>query len=101
VDVLESVDAWLGSLRRSLDAAGVEVRLQRSPPDRPKQSLAINLRRGKREADLVVWESGEGDLVLADLAGPAPALEHYDDLQNPERLDAVFAAMLQTVEVGD
>jgi hypothetical protein len=99
VNVLESVDAWLGSRRRSFDLAGVEVRFQRSPPDRPKSSLAVNLRRGNREVDLVVWESGEGELVLGDPAGSTPVMEYYDDLQIPERLNALFA-MLEAVEVA-
>jgi hypothetical protein len=99
VSVLESVEAWLGSRRRSFELADVEVGFQRSPPDRPKSSLAINLRRGHREADLVVWESGEGELMLGDPAGSAPVMEHYDDLQIPERLNAVFSAMLEAVDV--
>jgi hypothetical protein len=99
VNVLESVDAWLGSRRRSFDLAGIEVRFQRSPPDRLKSSLAVSLRRGNREADLVVWESGEGELVLGDPTGSAPVMQHYDDLQIPGRLNAVFAAMLEAVEV--
>jgi len=97
VTVLDSIEVWLVSLQASLELAGVEVRAQRAPADRPVPSWAINLRRGVREADLVVWESGLGELGLVSGAGSAALMEHHSDLQKTDRLGKVLARMLEAV----
>ena len=95
--VIDSIDEWLASLSASLDSADVEVRVQRSPSDRPIASRAINLRRGEREVDLVVWETGLADLIVArDVESPA-FMEHHDDLLEPKRLRAVLTRMLEGI----
>ena len=74
------------------------VHFQRSPVDRPNPSCVVNLRRGNHEADLLAWESGEGDLAVVGAAGSAPAIEHHDNLKNDERLSAVLVMMLQAID---
>jgi hypothetical protein len=94
MNILDCVDAWWGSLQALLESTGVAGRFERSSASVLNPSCAINLQRGAREADLIVWESGEAELAVTDVDGSV-SQEHFDDLRNPKDLATVLARMIK------
>jgi hypothetical protein len=92
VSIPEVVEIWIRSLQAIFEAGGVQVAFQRSPPERPNPSFALNVRRGVVEADLLVWESGHGDLSTLDVDGSV-VQKHFENLKNVEEMSGVLAAL--------
>lgn len=92
MDLPEIVETWTHSLRANFEREGVEVVCRRSPPDRPNPSVALNLRRGPIEADLLVWESGHADLSTMSADGSV-VQKHFEDLNTVEAIGDVLAVL--------
>jgi hypothetical protein len=60
--------------------------------------MAINLRRGSTEVDLLVWESGEADLSIMEDDGSTKQ-EHFDSLVEPRELALVLARVAAMMHV--
>jgi hypothetical protein len=90
MDLPEIVEIWARSLRLNFESAGVEVVSQRSPPERPNPSVALNLRKGAIEADLLVWASGHVDLCTMSANGVSEQ-KHFEDLSTVEAIGDVLA----------
>jgi hypothetical protein len=88
----EIVEIWSRSLRANFETGGVEVVCRRSPPERPNPSVALNLRRGAIEADLLVWESGHADLSTMSADGSV-VQKHFEDLNTAEAIGDVLAVL--------
>jgi hypothetical protein len=56
------------------------------------------LRCGHVEADLIVWESGEGELSLLQKDGQVE-LQHLEHLTDVELLDGVLRRVLRTLSL--
>lgn len=89
MNVLDTLEMWIRSLRNIFEAAGIVVRFDRTTDARPKHSAVLNLRSGSIEADLVLWESGEADLCTTEADGSTNQ-EHFENLLNPEDLASVL-----------
>jgi hypothetical protein len=92
--VFESLEVWVLSFEGWFAERGITTTYSQSAPDRPNRSCSLNLRSDDWEADLVIWESGEGELILA---GPDidPALqEHLEELTEPKVLARTLARMV-------
>jgi hypothetical protein len=59
--LIESLLMWADSLAAWLGPQGVELNFGSSPSDVLRRSAWVNLRRGDREAELLLWESGEAE----------------------------------------
>ena len=94
----EIVEIWTRSLRVNFESAGVEVVCQRSPPERPNPSVALNLQRGAVEADLLVWESGHADLSTMSADGSV-VQRHFEDLNTVEAIGDVLAVVAGVLPV--
>jgi len=92
--VLEVISVWSRSLEQHFEMAGVVVRFEMSSQPRLNPSCVLSLRRGGVEVDLVVWESGEGEMALADGRGEVK-LEHLDRLTDQDRLGVLLARVLE------
>lgn len=90
MSVLVFVEAWWLSLKALLESHGVMGRFERSPSDRPNPSCSLNLRYGKQEADLLVWESGEAELLTSESDGSVRQ-QHFDDIRGQADLAAVLS----------
>lgn len=89
---MDFIEVWWRSVRAVLESAGVATRFERSPDDRLNPSCSLNLRRDDVEADLVVWESGEAELVVVEADGSV-IRRHFDDLRNRQDLDAALSRL--------
>ena len=92
MDITEIVEIWVRSLCAIFEAAGVEVIYERSPPERPNPSFALNLRRGVFEADLLVWKSGHADLSTMDADGSVTQ-RHFENLNDVKAMADVLAVL--------
>ena len=90
--IFEALEVWLHSMEVSLKSADVIARFNRSSTDRPNPSCWLNLRHLDREAELLVWESGESELVVGIDDGAVSQL-HFDDVRNPNDLAAVLSRL--------
>lgn len=98
MNMLDSLEMWVRSLRNIFEAAGVEVRFDRTTDARPKHSAVLNLRRGSTEADLVVWDSGEADLSTMENDGSANQ-QHFENLRKPEDLALVLSKVASVMRL--
>jgi len=98
MDILDFIEAWWGSLQLVFESAGVAARFERSPGSRPNSSCTLNLRQGRLETDLVVWESGEAELAVV---GPDGSIlqTHFDDVRDRQELTRVFAQLASMLDV--
>lgn len=94
MDIFDIFEAWSRLIENSTDASGVIARFNRSPIDRPNRSCNLNLRRNDQEIDLLVWESGEAELVVGLVDGSVSQI-HFDDLRNKIDLATIFSAFLE------
>src|SRR5215475_5798596 len=92
MSVLDFVEAWWLSVRAILEAAGVVIRFDRPPGARLNPSCSLNLRHDELEADLLVWDSGEAELVIVE-AGGSVKQKHFDDIRNPQDLGEALSRL--------
>ena len=88
--VVDFVEAWWLSIRGLLESAGVDCHFERSPGDRLNPSCSLNLRRSQLEADVLVWESGEAELVMVELDGSVDQ-QLFEDIRNVRDLGAILS----------
>lgn len=94
--IFDVLEVWAFSMGKAFDSFGVIARFERSSTDRPNPSCSLNLRRDDREADLVVWESGEGELVVGKVNG-AINQTHFDDLLRQTDLSKLLSTLVEFV----
>jgi len=90
--IFDIFEAWFLSMRNNFDAFNVNARFDRSPLERQKLSCSLNLQYNDHEVDLVIWESGEAELISGSVNELADQL-HYSDMQNTSDLADIFARM--------
>ena len=91
--IFDVLEAWLSSMEAILGSTGVVARFDRSPTDRPNPSCSLNLRRDDQEADLVIWESGEAELVMGKVEGPLNQM-HLADIRSRVGLAELFSILV-------
>lgn len=97
VNFLDSAYVWAASLQTWMRTQGIDFAYGRSEDTRPKQSCWINVRSGNREADLVLWDTGEAELALAD---PLPdGVHEHIQLSGVEDLGRLLSRLINIVEL--
>lgn len=96
--MVEQLAAWYARHRQSLEARGIDVGFERSPEDgRPKASAWVTVQRGATAGEIIVWDSGEcellGPLREDEAAGTDPRAEHRE-LETENDLLAALARLL-------
>lgn len=92
--MLFAVEIWARSLEDYFAVRGVSLTFSDEGFGRLNRAVSINLSTADREADLIVWESGEGELILAGPDYSGPLQEHLEELTNPHELGATLAKMI-------
>ncbi|WP_253712000.1 hypothetical protein [Bradyrhizobium sp. WD16] len=99
MNVLDIMEVWWRSLHTAFEAVGVLTQFGRSPPGRLNPSCGLNLRLNSREADLLVWESGEAELAVGEINGTVRQT-HFDDLRGLVDLATVLAQLAEFVLIA-
>jgi hypothetical protein len=89
MNIIDVIEIWWTSVSPLLEERGVSGQFRRSPADRSKRSCHLNLRRNESEFDLVVWESGEAELMAVGDVG-AVQMRHFDDVRRPPELASLL-----------
>ncbi len=97
--ILDVIEVWWYSVGAIMDSSGGITHFERSPGDRLNPSCAMNVRRNGREADLVVWDSGEAEFAVKDTDGSV-SQNHFDDIRNIRDLGAVLSRVI-AIAVSD
>jgi hypothetical protein len=95
MNLIESLLMWASSLSPWLEGQGVELASGSSPTDVPRRSAWVNLRRGDREAELILWQSGEAEFSAFD-PNDGVTQQHYE-IENPDRLASVLLRLLESI----
>lgn len=90
--IFDILEAWWLSLSAIPDAARLSGGFERSPIDRENSSCSLNLRKEERELDLVVWKSGEAELLVRVVGGSIDQF-HFDDMRNLANLATIFSRL--------
>jgi len=99
MNILDCIEIWIFSLRSVFEGADIVVHFDRTIDQRPKAAVYFNLRRGETEADLVVWESGEGELSTIESDGTTKQ-EHFDNLLDIKELTAVLSRVAKIMRLA-
>lgn len=94
--IFDILDAWGMSMATCLTQFDVAAKFERSSVDQTNPSFGINLRRGAREIDLLVWDSGEAELLIGAVGG-AIEQTHFPDVRNRIQLAEVLAELTDFV----
>ena len=76
--VLDALRAWFEARKSSLASDGYDAEFTESPPDRDKQSASVTVASARRIARLVIWDTGEAELSMGDVASPVVTEEHRE-----------------------
>jgi hypothetical protein len=76
--VLTDLRAWFDARHTSLLGDGYQAEFTASPSDRDKQSASVTLTSAERIGQLVIWDTGEAELSMADAASATVTEEHRE-----------------------
>ena len=99
MNILDVVEVWWRALHAAFETLGVLARFERSPVGRLNPSCCLNLRFNSREADLLIWESGEAELAIVEVDGTV-SQAHFDDVRTQVGLTAVLSQLAEFVLSG-
>ena len=94
MSLIDFLETWWLSVLPFIVAAGVVGRFERSPVDRPNPSCALNFSRDAKEADLLIWESGEAEFTTIEADGSTNQ-QHFDDVRRPSALGMILSCCLR------
>jgi hypothetical protein len=76
--VLDALRSWFDVHEASLAGDGYQVEFTESPPDRGKLSASVTITSPRRIGRLVIWNTGEAELSMGDVATATVAEEHRE-----------------------
>ena len=94
MNILDVIYVWFTTMKAVFFEFSAVTRYEESPTDRPNPSCSMNIRLKDREADLVVWSSGEAELVIGEI-GDVVEQVHFDDLKNRDSLLSVLSRLTE------
>ncbi len=93
--IFELLHAWHRSMDTTLRAFDVDGCFGCSSDD-SNPSCHLNLRCGDEELDLVVWDSGEAELMRGNIAGVVHQA-HFDNVRTPDEIAVVLSQLIEFV----
>jgi hypothetical protein len=93
MNFIEALLMWAESLQVWLVKQDIALKFGQSPNDRLTRSCWLNVRRGDREAEILLWESGEAEF---DFGGGqrAGATQEHHEFERISDLGVVLARLL-------
>jgi hypothetical protein len=92
---IEALLMWARSLQAWLGDQGVTLQYGESPSDRLTRSCWLNVRRGDREAEVLLWESGEAEFNFK--AQQASVIQEHHEFGQVGDLAVVLARLLGVI----
>ena len=92
---LQTVEEGFNAVRESAFRRGTSITFGRSPSDRPKSAVWIEVERAGRSAGVIVWSSGEVELEAGG-EGVVDLQEHHD-VETSSQLVALLQHCLDLV----
>jgi hypothetical protein len=92
---LDFLRSWCLSLESFLPTQGIELRFGATDDDRNKASGWVTILRGEREAELLVWDTGEAEYAAG--GGGADLEQRHYDLTSVVELAGVLGLVLEAV----
>lgn len=77
-DVLTDLRRWFDDRTAGLAELGFQTEFAESPPDRVKRSVSVMIISASKIGQLVVWDSGEAELLLGDVGSGEVINEHRE-----------------------
>ena len=77
-EVLDGLRTWFATHEASLTADGFHMEFSEGPSDRAKLSASVIITSAQRIGQLVIWETGEAELSMGDIASTAVLQEHRE-----------------------
>ena len=98
---LDTLQRWVADNRAALEADGVTIKLS-EPSDTPNPAQSLTMTKAEREADVVVWVSGECEVAIGHVDGVTlDAEQTHHDFSSPDQLVAVLGELAAKVRSGD
>ena len=99
--VLDEFDRWIETHRASLTERGLLLASGGSPEDgRTKRSRWVDLESPRRLGRLVLWDTGEAELELADAATGAVNAQHHQ-IDTPTDLERAVLSLRDWVAAAE
>jgi len=76
--LLNDLRVWFDAQEISLIDNGYHAEFANSPSDRGKQSASVTITSAQRIGQLVIWDTGEAELSMGDVASALVAEEHRE-----------------------
>jgi hypothetical protein len=93
MNFIESLLMWAESLQAWLGNQDIVLKFGQSPNDRLTRSCWLNVRRGDREAEILLWESGEAEFNFG--GGPHTGItQEHHEFERISDLGVVLARLL-------
>lgn len=96
-DFLALTERWLATNRAKLQSLGIEAVLNRTPSDRIKPAVWLDLSSAHAVGQATVWSSGECDVNVLDRETRGDRLNHHYELVSSSDLDQAMAAVLRAL----
>lgn len=97
--VLDSMTTWIDENRVSLEARGLSVAVDSPRADRSKQAVSLSVDSGHLLSQLIVWDTGEAQLMRADALSGEDTDEHRQ-INSRAELDRTLDELLAWTSTG-
>jgi len=96
-NMLTDLREWFDDRREKFADLGLQTTFAESPPDRAKRSASLMISSPFRVVQLVVWDTGEAELMLGDV-GSGELLEEHREITSHLGLQDATQTLLTWLE---
>jgi hypothetical protein len=95
MNFIEALLMWARSLQAWLGDQGIALQYGESPSDRLTRSCWLNVRHGDREAEVLLWESGEAEFNFQ--GQPVGITQEHHEFGQVSDLAVVLSRLLDVI----
>lgn len=98
-DVLTDLRKWFDDRTAGLADLGFQTEFSESPPDRVKRSVSVMIASSSKIGQLILWDSGESELLLGDV-GSGEVMEEHREITSHIGLQDATQTLLAWLEAN-
>jgi len=98
--LLEHLRRWVGGSTSDLSAGGLHLSFTRGPVARDEQGAWVDIESSTRTVRLIVWESGEANLAVADLVAGGIIVEEHLEITSRFGLEQALGSAVAWADPG-